>query len=415
MSTAVRICACIATFGPIALRCLDVYRAQYTFLLSAIFIAIIYAQEVPSWLLRYKAIIGLCWIQAGLTFLVTAENETIDFRSLLILPAYVILIGVHLGRMYRLDGANLEAYGFLIFAALLSFCAFQLVQAAGPENLLRMQDGEMLRMNPDYEVEYLWILRSANVVIGVVPATIFALSCSSLLLVRSKSLLGVVGLLIAGSAGFVNALVATRTAVIAAACGLVAVGGLAVFRLNRGRWAVISGLAIIVFGVAYVRYEFPNILDPLTHRFSNFEEETRVEIWAESWDLLMAFPFGGGGDSLTTHLWAHNLLLDIGLSSGIFALTTTAILLAISVFSWFLWLVRGNCFDHPLGVLLLASSVSIMATSMTMPPHFAFLSLLLMGGVFASEVAAETVTLSDRGRFVVLGRKPSLITRDVKS
>jgi len=392
-------------FGPIALRCLDVYRAQYSFLFSAIFIATIYVDEVPKWIMRHKAIVTLCWIQAVLTFAVTAENETIDFRSLIILPAYVILVGVHLAKVYRRDGGTLEAVGFLAFAAVLAFCAFQLVKAAGPDNILRMQDGELFRQNPDYEVQYLWILRSANVAIGIVPATIFGLACSSLLLVRAQSLLAIAGVLVACAAAFVNALVATRTALIAAACGLFAVGGFAVLRLKRGRWAVVAGLALMMVAITYVRYELPSLLDPIAHRFFNIEQESRFEIWAESWDLLRAFPFGGGGDALTTHLWAHNLLLDIGLSSGIFALLTMSGLLAIAVLGWFRWLPRGSCFEHPLGVLLLSTFVSLMAASMSMPPQFAFVSFLLMVGVFASEMASEPENAGNRARTAVSMRR----------
>jgi hypothetical protein len=51
-------------------------------------------------------------------------------------------------------------------------------------------------------------------------------------------------------------------------------------------------------------------LSSLTGRFSQTNEDPRLQIWKEAFSLAIKHPNGGGYRLLTTHYWGHNILLD---------------------------------------------------------------------------------------------------------
>lgn len=247
------------------------------------------------------------------------------------------------------------------------------------------------------------VLGSGNNIIGVITMTIISLSLVVILLSRAASLTGIaeiLGLFI----GTLSCLkVATRTSVIA---GMVVTAVLTVLlardanvrrRIFR---AIPVTAAVLMFSVVLMIPYFEALLEPFRARFSELTSDSRYDLWVEAAKLLFLHPLGGGYRDLTSHIWAHNIFMDIGLMSGIFGLVPAAYI----YFSGFLsarQLQRLRPLTlESLDVPMLAIGLGYFVCALTMPPDPASLATAIMTGVYFSGRVTDEV----RGQNVVRAR-----------
>jgi hypothetical protein len=160
----------------------------------------------------------------------------------------------------------------------------------------------------------LGIFPITNVVIGMIEYTVYSAAILPMCMSRTKPttrlLLFAAGIVALG----LNVVVATRTcfAVVGATFLLMLAVGLRVDGILPTRKSMFR-IAVFAFPVVVAAVWFATQtldLSSLASRFSQANEDPRLEIWREAFDLVIKHPNGGGYRLLTTHYWGHNILLD---------------------------------------------------------------------------------------------------------
>jgi hypothetical protein len=153
-----------------------------------------------------------------------------------------------------------------------------------------------------------------NIVIGIIEFTVYSAAILPLCLSRAKASTRIFLFLSGVTALVLNVLVATRTcfAVVGATCVLMLAAGLRAGGILPSKKTIFR-IAIMVLPVAagagWVATQTLD-LSSLTGRFSQTNEDPRLQIWKEAFSLAIKHPNGGGYRLLTTHYWGHNILLD---------------------------------------------------------------------------------------------------------
>ena len=239
-------------------------------------------------------------------------------------------------------------------------------------------------------IYYLQIFSITNIIIGIIPFTLFGLSTFPILLTeRSKALrLGVLCALFV--AAYVNIQVATRTTLAACLISSAVIIAL-VIRAVPFRRRLLFGVSIAAIGVAGYLYATRNkdIFHFLAHRFTDVSEDSRLVIWKEAVGILANAPEGSGIRRLTAHVWAHNLFLDVGLADGWIALAAMIAFCAVALF--FAWrTTREPDFSKSgTNIIVLGWMISGLLALMVLPPLLPILAMLYMGAAYFAPYRAS--------------------------
>lgn len=341
----------------------------------------------------------MAWLRAlpillcGLAYAVCAyvirePRDLFPYQAATLLLFYGCLTGLCLRRLSRDGQQTAVSLALLCFSIAMAAVALVILVAAGTDRIVSEASfgAEMSRSNASSEssaIYYLQIFSITNIIIGIIPFTLFGLSTFPILLTeRSKALrLGVLCAL--ALAAYVNIQVATRTTL--AACLLSSALIIAlVIRAVPFRRRLFFGASILSIGVAGYLYATRNkdIFHFLAHRFTDVSEDSRLVIWKEAMGILANAPEGSGIRRLTTHVWAHNLFLDVGLADGWIALLAMMAFCAVALF--FAWRTSREPDFSKSGanIIVLGWMVSGLLALMVLPPLLPILAMLYVGAAY---------------------------------
>lgn len=345
------------------------------------------------------------WIVSGgiglyaiLAFLHRENVDTYRGHYALLSLYYGLPAGLLFRQLVREGQSDMLVIGFAFMSIGLAVAGYTAVQAAGVEHIVSYTGIGVSRTNiAEDEVFYWRYFNISNVIVGVIPYTVFAV-CSGPLFFLSRywSVKALFALAIA-LAVYVNILVVTRTTIIA---GALATGILlfmqfrsVIAEIRPKKWLLFAMVAVLPVAavVAYARYTLE--LGSMLNRFGQSFEDGRLLIWSESIALIPQYPWGGGIDHLLSASWGHNLFLDAGLSTGILGmLALLAVLLVIARRCWQL-AGRGRLVTNTADIYMAAIFIGTLLVNMVMPPQVSMMCVTLMFAGYHAELADPAVRI----------------------
>jgi len=260
-------------------------------------------------LLRLSPFLLAGMIYAFCAYVSAEPRDTYPYQAALVLLFYGLPTGLCLRRLVQRDQDGPVAWAMLAFAIGMTAIGFVILNNPEVQRITAVSVGGFQRTNgtDDNAIAYLHLFSISNVIIGIIPFTLFALAAVPLALTaRSWTLRVAVGAA-AILAGYANVQIATRTTLMATVLSGIAVFALA-FRSIPWRRHVVYGAslaALLLAGAGYVgmksdRFQY------LVGRFSEMGSDSRLDIWSEAVGILERTPDGHGIRQLQSHEWAHN-------------------------------------------------------------------------------------------------------------
>ncbi|HEY1763688.1 MAG TPA: hypothetical protein VGF85_02115 [Opitutaceae bacterium] len=354
-------------------------------LLAATCLAI--KRQPMAWL-RALPILLCGLVYAVCAYVIREPRDLFPYQAAILLLFYGCLTGLCLRRLSRDGQQTAVSLSLLCFSIAMGAVALVILAAAGPDRVVSEASfgAEMSRSNSASEsssVYYLQIFSITNIIIGIIPFTLFGLSTFPILLTeRSRTLrLGVLCALVL--AAYVNIQVATRTTLAACLISSAVIIAL-VIRAVPFRRRILFGGSLIALGVGGYLYATRNkdIFQFLAHRFTDVSEDSRLVIWREALGILANTPEGSGIRRLTAHVWAHNLFLDVGLADGWIALAAMIAFCTVALF--FAWrTTREPDFSKSgTNIIVLGWMISGLLALMVLPPLLPILAMLYVGAAY---------------------------------
>ncbi len=330
-------------------------------------------------LLRLSPFVFAGMIYAFCSYVSAEPRDTYPYQAALVLLFYGLPTGLCLRRLVLRDRDGPVAWAMLAFAIGMTAIGLFILRNPEVQRITAVSAAGLQRTNgaDDTAIAYLHVFSISNVIIGIIPFTLFALAALPLVLAARGLALRLAVCAAAVLAGYANILIATRTTLMATALSGIAVLALA-FRSIPGRRLLVCGAsmaALLLVGVGYVgaksdRFQF------LVGRFAEMGSDSRLDIWSEAARILERTPDGHGIRQLQSHEWAHNLFLDVGLTDGWIAIV--AMMAMYGGAFYFAWrAVRTpGFFEAGASVMMLGWLLSTFVASMILPPQAAFLATM---------------------------------------
>jgi hypothetical protein len=340
-----------------------------------------------AWL-RAAPILFSGLVYAVCAFVIREPRDLFPYQAAALLLFYGCLTGLCLRRLSRDGQQTAVSLALLSFSIAMGAVALVILITAGPERIVSDVSfgADMSRSNAASElnaVYYLQIFSITNIIIGIIPFTLFGLSSFPILLTeRSKTLrLGVLCAMAIGA--YVNIEVATRTTLAACLVSSAVIVAL-VIRAVSFRRRLLFGVAMFALTIAGYLYATRNkdVLHFLARRFADITEDSRIVIWKEALRILASAPEGSGIRRLSTHVWAHNLFLDVGLADGWIALAAMMALCGFALL--FAWRTsREPDFSYSgTNIIVLGWLISGLLALMVVPPLLPILAMLYIGAAY---------------------------------
>ncbi len=330
-------------------------------------------------LLRLSPFLLAGMIYAFCAYVSAEPRDTYPYQAALVLLFYGLPTGLCLRRLVQRDQDGPVAWAMLAFAIGMTAIGFVILNNPEVQRITAVSAGGFQRTNgtDDNAIAYLHLFSISNVIIGIIPFTLFALAAVPLALTaRSWTLRVAVGAA-AILAGYANVQIATRTTLMATVLSGIAVFALA-FRSIPWRRHVVYGAslaALLLAGAGYVgmksdRFQY------LVGRFSEMGSDSRLDIWSEAVGILERTPDGHGIRQLQSHEWAHNLFLDVGLTDGWIAIGAMMALYGGAFYLAWKATRTPGFFAAGANVMMLGWLLSTFVASMILPPQAAFLATM---------------------------------------
>jgi hypothetical protein len=340
---------------------------------------------------------------------VPAEFEVWPWHRLLLCAFWGSTAGPVLIRLVAgLDRAALQGW---ILACVPGLVAAAEIARLG-RSFVNQDTGEWLRMNPEIAYPIFGgLLTVGNVVIGVVPPTLIAVSLLPIGWALPLALKWRVTATIVGLVGLIPSLaLATRTPLFAAACVILAVGILGVVYKPFRKAAIGVPVIFLIGFVVWLAsgWRGKEAAYALAARFDDISQAERIGVALEALKLLGDEPLGGSMGNLSVAKWAHNMLLDVALAAN-----TVAALLLLALLAWTLRNAIRVSVRNPqtADLIMLSLFMTVGAAAMTMPPHDAFGSIFFLAAAWfdpqmASARKPVSQTISKATRSVPIMRAP---------
>ena len=130
------------------------------------------------------------------------------------------------------------------------------------------------------------------------------------------------------------------------------------------------------------------VTDVLVLRLQRSQDDIRLSLWSEGLKLTMLHPMGGGIRSFNLHTWAHNHILDVGLSYGIIGALAVGNVYFVALRRSFHLYRQQSLYSGAAVLFLTVTSLTMLA--MTVPPHVPTYAFVLILGLVASELTVTT-------------------------
>lgn len=330
-------------------------------------------------------------VYALLAFLQWDHVDTYRGHYALLSLYYGVPAGVLFRQLVRERQGEALVLGFALMSIGLAVAGYTAVQTAGLDNIVSYAGSGVSRTNIAGDEVFYWRFFSiSNVIVGVIPYTIFALCAMALLFIPRLWRVKFLFVVAIALAIYVNFLVVTRTTILA---GVAATGALLLLQfksrireIRPKAWMLVGIAAVLPVAVVvtYARYtiELGSMLD----RFALAFQDGRLLIWSESIPLILRYPLGGGIEHLMSANWGHNLFLDAGLSTGIVGLL--AILAVVLIIARRCWQVAraGRLVTNIADIYMVAAFIGTLLVNMVMPPQVSMMCMTLMFAGYIAEV-----------------------------
>jgi hypothetical protein len=349
-----------------------------------------------SWLaLRRQMLVVLrlsLFIFTGIVYALAAyvsaeRRDTYPYQAALVLLFYGIPAGLCLRRLAQQRQGTAVAWAMMAFAAGMSVIGLIILKNPEVQRITAESAGAFQRTNGTEEevITYLRYFSISNVIIGIVPFTLFALAAFPSVLTARNAALRVFVCASAILAAYTNVQIATRTTLMAATLSTALVMFLA-FRSMPWRRLLSFGAGLVILMAAGAWYigrksdRFYYLLD----RFAVMGSDSRLGIWSEAIRILERAPEGHGIRQLQSHEWAHNLFLDVGLTDGWMAIVAMMVMYCGAFYYAWRSVRTSGFFDSAPSVILLGWLLASSVASMILPPQAAFLATMHIAlGYFA--------------------------------
>jgi len=311
-------------------------------------------------------------VYAYCSYLIQEPRDTFPYKAALVLSFYGFLTGLCLRRIASDGQQSTVAFALVCFALCLAYVALVILLAPGADRIISSSAGSEIsraNTNENEAVTYLGLFSIENIIIGLIPFTLFGLSLFPVLLTARNLPIRLLALGVMILAAYINLQIATRTTFAASMVSTVLILMLVVRQVPFRRRLVFAGMLILmsIGGYIYVTRN-KDIFHFIANRFGDVTQDSRIMIWKEALHILVRTPEGSGIRKLTSHFWAHNLFLDVGLANGWFALAAIIALCAVAfVFAWRCFM-RGGFADSTANIIMLGWLISSFLALMVLPP-----------------------------------------------
>ncbi len=315
---------------------------------------------------------------------VTQLQDTYNCFEAIYSLVYSVPAGFCLYFWNRDDAKGMVFLGYVLFCLGLVIPGYCVINSPGAEAILTVTNVGIFRENPEATIHYLGFCKIDNVIIGIIPFSIFAMSALPAVLTPGKLWLKAILVAAAAAAFFLNLTFLTRSAIVGAAIAWICLlPSLVAFKNKKARvrdFVVEAGC--ILTACAIISLFRGDNLTFLLDRISETFEDERISLWKESLFLLTRYPVGGGISNLTTMPWAHNLFLDLGLMGGI------PVLIAAVALYWFIIVSMRRSLQNratvldPLSISLFGGFICAFVCSMLCPPQEPFLVFMNLVGSY---------------------------------
>lgn len=326
------------------------------------------------------------------------EAETYQYWNVILGLIYAIPAGIQIARITQKNNSESVIFGYILFAGILCLGAMALLATVNIDSIIKSQGGKTLRLGVEGTFTFLYIFKSSNVIIGVVPMTIPAMVLApALFFLRTKLAVKVLGLLVMLLALHVNYAVLTRTGLVSTTIATIIALIVILFNCKATRKTVIKKVVIsgviLLLAVCALIPQLDNI-SALADRLQSAGDDSRLNVWSQAVGLLSTHPFGGATSEMTEALWAHNLFLDIGLTAGWLGLLLFTIQIYILLSYWIKAIKVPNLFSDPFLVTLFTLSLGVFIAGQINPPQLSFLIIITLCAFYGHEkVQAKRGTL----------------------
>jgi len=341
-------------------------------------------RQMMAWT-RVAAALFFGLLYAVCAYVVREPRDLFPYQAAVVLLFYAFPAGLCMRRLSEDRHENAVAWAFVCFSIAMAGVAMIILQTAGPTRIVSEASvgAEMSRSNAASEMNAVYYLRYfsiSNIIIGIIPFTVFGLSTFPIFLTARMYTLRMGVLCAIALAAYVNIQVATRTTLAACALSSLIIIPLvlrAVSFRRRLLFAVISA-ATMIAGYIYVTRN-KDIFQFLGNRFSDVAQDSRLTIWRESLRILADTPDGAGIRRLSSHVWAHNLFLDVGLANGWIALGAILALCGVGFFLTWRSSREPDFAKSSANIIMLGWLISGFLALMVMPPLLPLLAMLYIG------------------------------------
>ncbi len=387
------ICLTFAVLIPFVMLVLQVPYYPLAFVVGA---PVLFAGIYPSYRnIRFDTLyfVAVATVLLAMTFLMQVHpDQSIKWHRLILYLVYGSLAGIMLRMLITLFGDVPVLIGLCCVSILLGAAGFGVIRAVDVERYIRVDSGDVFRSNDELEEIVFWrVARIQNVVIGVVSYAALGASCLSCFFVaRSKAISVLLAATILISL-YSNIVFVTRSAFVAVGFasltifGLMFVRGGAERRVLMLRRAILLGFVSLTL-VAIGMLLLPDRLEAFRYRFSSESGSNhgRIEVWREALDLILENPLGGSVGKLRSQEWAHNFILDIGLSSGWIGILAGVVLLGTLVRQVWLASRDDELLSSIASIHVLSFFFTCLAIAMIHPPqHWLYNAFFIIAGFFS--------------------------------
>ncbi len=318
---------------------------------------------------------------------IDADLQSFDARMAVVTVCYGVPAGFCLGLWCRKEPQSV-LMAFILFTLTLTLGALTLIHTVGVDKIITMTEYESSRKNPDQASTFLGVFKPENIIIGIIPMTLFALGSLPLVCLPKQKLpkAFLIGAATVGT--YVNIAVATRTTIVASAisfvCIIALLCGTGVVKVSR-----IAVILSLILGIGLMCLSVVN-LDLLTvaERLSKMGYDSRFDLWSQSIKLILDNPLGAGKEHPFA-IWAHNLFLDFGLTNGLLGMAAMTILFGFIFNSVKKLVRRSNNLSQPCVLVLVSSFGVCFLVQLTMPPSPALIAFSYLVCGFCLEIERE--------------------------
>lgn len=268
------------------------------------------------------------------------------YREWFLVVPFSVMAGVYLFLMIGSGGKNYIQRLAVIYLIWLCFwtvlytlqtrqyISVDITEQFGALHVERLKDAQGLVQMEEMGVQYLPFFRVQNVVITSAQFSTYLMCLVPLLFIRGRGyrwILFGISVLIGIGVGFYFL---TRQAFFASLVSSMVLFVLGFIKRDFDNKKLIR-IGFLVFTLLVIlAFCFQIYLFGLFERVRNLEDEARLIIYTESWDLIKRYPLGGGKFMMAGVGAAHNGLLEFGLRFGVFGLISFGSLMIV----WPFWI-----------------------------------------------------------------------------